>query len=425
MDTILRIQQIQKSYEAMTMARPPTAPSTAEEAQVRDFKFWKTQPVPQLGKRVVESAEKRETGPIEPNKEDGEIRQEPLNLPDGYEWYATDIDQPEELDAVYDLLNENYVEDGEAMFRFEYSKKFLRWALKPPGWLRSWHLCVRAQESKKVVGFISATPAHIQVHDKENKMVEINFLCVHKKLRAKRLAPVLIKEITRRVHLTGIFQAAFTAGVFLPTPVGSCRYWHRSLNPKKLVDVRFSHLPASMTMQRMIKHYKLPTATVTPGLRPMEARDVPAVTEMLNTYLNKFVLHPIFTEDEIAHWLIPKDEVVDAYVVEDPETKELTDLTSFYTLSSTVIGHPRHSTLKAAYSFYHVPNKTPLLQLMNDALTLAQGKKFDVFNALDLQENGKVLKELKFGIGDGTLQYYLYNYACPTIQSKEVGLVML
>ena len=29
---------------------------------------------------------------------------------------------------------------------------------------------------------------------------EINFLCVHKTLRAKRLAPVLIKEVTRRVN---------------------------------------------------------------------------------------------------------------------------------------------------------------------------------------------------------------------------------
>jgi glycylpeptide N-tetradecanoyltransferase len=40
----------------------------------------------------------------------------------------------------------------------------------------------------------------------EIKMVEINFLCVHKKLRSKRLAPVLIKEITRRVNLKGIWQ---------------------------------------------------------------------------------------------------------------------------------------------------------------------------------------------------------------------------
>ena len=56
------------------------------------------------------------------------------------------------------------------------------------------------------------------------KMVEINFLCVHKKLRSKRVAPVLIKEITRRVHQQGLFQAVYTAGVVLPKPVASCRW---------------------------------------------------------------------------------------------------------------------------------------------------------------------------------------------------------
>ena len=54
-------------------------------------------------------------------------------------------------------------------------------------------------------------------------MVEINFLCVHKKLRLKRMAPVLIKEITRRVNLQGIFQAVYTAGVVLPGVVAKCR----------------------------------------------------------------------------------------------------------------------------------------------------------------------------------------------------------
>lgn len=55
------------------------------------------------------------------------------------------------------------------------------------------------------------------------KMVEINFLCVHKKLRSKRVAPVLIREITRRVNLKGIFQAVYTAGVVLPKPIATCR----------------------------------------------------------------------------------------------------------------------------------------------------------------------------------------------------------
>lgn len=58
---------------------------------------------------------------------------------------------------------------------------------------------------------------------RDKKMVEINFLCVHKKLRSKRVAPVLIREITRRVNLQGIFQAVYTAGVVLPKPVGTCR----------------------------------------------------------------------------------------------------------------------------------------------------------------------------------------------------------
>ena len=52
---------------------------------------------------------------------------------------------------------------------------------------------------------------------------EINFLCVHKKLRSKRLAPVLIKEVTRQVPLTGVFQAIYTAGTVLPGVVSTCR----------------------------------------------------------------------------------------------------------------------------------------------------------------------------------------------------------
>jgi glycylpeptide N-tetradecanoyltransferase len=55
-------------------------------------------------------------------------------------------------------------------------------------------------------------------------MAEINFLCVHKKLREKRLAPVLIMEVTRKVNLENIWQAVYTAGRVLPKPVASCRY---------------------------------------------------------------------------------------------------------------------------------------------------------------------------------------------------------
>ncbi|KAK4375374.1 hypothetical protein RND71_006051 [Anisodus tanguticus] len=386
-------------------------------------KFWETQPVGQF--KDLGDASLPE-GPIEPPTPLSEVKQEPYNLPSPYEWTTCDLDSEDMCNEVYVLLTNNYVEDDENMFRFNYSKEFLRWALHPPGYYKSWHIGVRVKTSKKLVAFITGVPARIRARDTVVVMAEINFLCVHKKLRSKRLAPVMIKEVTRRVHLENIWQAAYTAGVVLPTPVSTCQYWHRSLNPKKLIDVGFSRLGARMTMSRTIKLYKLPDQTITPGFRKMEPRDVPAVTRLLRNYLKQFVVAPDFDENDVEHWLLPKEDVVDSYLVESPETREITDFCSFYTLPSSILGNQNYSTLKAAYSYYNVSTKTPWIQLMNDALIVAKRKDFNVFNALDVMHNETFLKELKFGPGDGKLHYYLYNYRINhVLRPSELGLVLL
>lgn len=41
-----------------------------------------------------------------------------------------------------------------------------------------------------------------------------------------------------------------------------CRYWHRSLNPKKLIDVKFSQLNPKLTMAATVKMYKVPEVRV-------------------------------------------------------------------------------------------------------------------------------------------------------------------
>ena len=67
--------------------------------------------------------------------------------------------------------------------------------------------------------------------------------------------------------------------------IGLCavsRYWHRSLNPKKLIEVKFSHLSRNMTMQRHVKLYRLPDATKTEGLRQLKSSDIPAACKLLN-----------------------------------------------------------------------------------------------------------------------------------------------
>lgn len=388
------------------------------DSMMKKFTFWSTQPVPKLSEEVTTNEA------IEPDKDISEIRKEPYTLPEGFKWDTMDLNNPTVLSELYTLLNENYVEDDDAMFRFDYQPAFLKWSLQPPGWRKDWHVGVRVVKSGRLVGFISAIPSQLKCYDCILKIVEINFLCVHKKLRSKRVAPVLIREITRRVNLTGIFQAAYTAGVVLPKPVATCRYWHRSLNPKKLIDVKFSHLARNMTMQRTIKLYKLPDAPKTRGFRKIEARDMKAARALLDEYLKKFNLCPVFSDEEFEHWFTPIDGIIDCFVVED-ENGKITDLVSYYSLPSTVMHHPVHKTVRAAYSFYNVSTKTAWTDLMNDALISAKNINMDVFNALDLMDNKKFLTSLKFGTGDGNLQYYLYNWKCPSMRPEDIALILM
>jgi len=388
---------------------------TIDQPQQKEWKFWDTQPVPKLGDKVSE------IGKIEADKV--EVRKEPYSLPAEFEWNTLDLNNQSELEEVYKLLNENYVEDEDNMFRFDYSAEFLQWTLRPPGWIQDWHCGVRVKKSRKLVGFISAVPALMKVYNHHQRMVEINFLCVHKRLRSKRVAPVLIREITRRVNIRGIFQATYTAGVLLPTPVAKCRYFHRPLNIKKLVSVKFSHIGRNQTLQRLLKLMRLPEETQIKGLRPMENKDVPQCHKLLVAHLETFDLAPIFSPNEVAHYFIPRNGIIETYVVEN-ETGEITDMSSFFTLPSSIMHHPEYNSMKAAYSYYSVTTKHSLKDLIKDMLIVAKQKGHDVFNALDLMNNQTFLKDLKFGMGDGNLHYYLYNFKCPEMSENQVGLVL-
>lgn len=390
-------------------------------------KFWRTQPVKQIDSVELSTVDKVKVGPLAEKKTIQEVRQEPYRLPPGFVWDSIDIDDSTVLQEVYSLLTENYVEDDDNMFRFDYSVGFIRWALRAPGYYNDWVIGVRAAKTKQLLALITGIPATVHVMNEKKKMAEINFLCVHKKLRSKRLAPVLIKEVTRRVNLTGRWQAVYTAGVVVPTPVAKCRYYHRTINPVKLIAVGFSCLAPRMTMQRTVRLYKLPDEPTITGFRPMEQKDVPQVVNLLKDYLKKFSLWIEWDEEEVAHWLLKKEGVVYSYVVANKQNgvEVVTDLCSFYLIPSTVIGHEKYKSVNAAYGFYNVATSVTLTELMKNALIMAAKVGCDVFNCLDIMDNEQFLTDLKFGKGDGFLHYYLFNYNCPTIEPAKVGIVLL
>lgn len=366
------------------------------------------------------------------------MRQEPYPLPKDFEWTTLDIADPAENKEVYDLLSGHYVEDDYAAFRFQYSAEFLKWALTPPGYHKEWHVGVRVKATKRLVAFISGVPMSLKVRANAMPVSEINYLCVHKKLRSKRLAPVLIKEVTRQCHLKGIFQAIYTAGVVIPTPVSVARYFHRLLNVPKLVETNFTFVPRSMTLARLIRLNRLASKPAIPGMREMGEADLEAVCDLFKRYMGRFDMVPELTVEEARHQFLSgrgtgsvgkggkgrrNGQVTWTYVVEDPKTHKITDFFSFYSLPSSIINHPRHGLLEAAYLYYYASEtafepgadsegklQTRITALMGDALIVANEAAFDVFNALTLMDNVSMLQDLRFGAGDGYLNFYLYNW---------------
>ncbi|EUD65757.1 glycylpeptide N-tetradecanoyltransferase [Plasmodium inui San Antonio 1] len=384
-----------------------------------DYKFWYTQPVPKINDEFNESVNE----PFISDNKVEDVRKDEYKLPPGYSWYVCDVNDEKDRSEIYTLLTDNYVEDDDNIFRFNYSAEFLLWALTSPNYLKTWHIGVKYDVSNKLIGFISAIPTDICIHKKTIKMAEVNFLCVHKTLRSKRLAPVLIKEITRRINLENIWQAIYTAGVYLPKPVSDARYYHRSINVKKLIEIGFSFLNSRLTMSRAIKLYRVDDTLNLKNMRLMKKKDIEGVHKLLGSYLEQFNLYAVFTKEEIAHWFLPIDNVIYTYVNE--EAGKVKDLISFYSLPSQILGNDKYSTLNAAYSFYNVTTTTTFKNLMQDAILLAKRNNFDVFNALEVMQNKSVFEDLKFGEGDGSLKYYLYNWKCRSFAPAHVGIVLL
>lgn len=200
-------------------------------------------------------------------------------------------------------------------------------------------------------------------------------------------------------------------------------YWHRSLNPKKLIEVKFSHLGRNMTMQRTLKLYRLPEQPQLPGFRKYTPGDLKAALPLVNevwllmhwkifiqiTLINNdsdfscLVFIQVFTGTSIywgrilslVHskgrhcgvfckwgkiqrlpWLfmstmMNRGELETIFYISQTDG-QVTDFISFYSLPSTIMHHPTYKTLRAAYSFYMAATKVTRTQLVKDALIIAK-----------------------------------------------------
>ena len=104
----------------------------------------------------------------------------------------------------------------------------------------------------------------------------------------------------------------------------------------------------------------------------MKKTDVKVVTALLNEYLKRFEVYLKFSEAEVEHFLVPREGVIDTYVLENPETHEIKDFLSFYHLNSSILKHDTHKTLRVAYCYYNVANTVSMEELLRNSLIIAK-----------------------------------------------------
>lgn len=347
-----------------------------------------------------------------------EISLVPQTLPDGLEWTHIDVSDPQQLTRLCKFLSQNYVEDACAILRLHYTEEFLRHVQSPPH-KNAWSLGVTTKDGC-LIGYIAAVSTMLKICTNRVRSAEVNFLCVHKEYRDRRLAPLLIAEITRRINLAGIFQAVFT-GQTLPSPHSVCRYYHRAINTDKLIDVGFIPLHAHQRKSVIVKLYEVRKIKEALKFTRLTSADARECHRFLTAYLDKFLLAQEFSFEEFLHHFV-NPGVVRCFIAKN--SGRITDMISYYALDSAVLGNPKHKIVHGAYSFYNIATSMSLSTLMACALNFAKDEGFDVFNCLDLMDNRTFLHELRFVEGNAVLNYYLHQKSDALEQSSQNGLVM-
>lgn len=374
-------------------------------------KFWVTQ--------LVNNGEYPEyvTGKIK--KLDGNaINMFESHLPENLVWTSLDVNDDNTLNIIYEFLKENYVAND--MYGLEYSKEFLRWSLTPPGYNKNLHLGLLYKTSSGVflIGFITGIKLNVCINDKVNELVGINYLSVHKELRNKNLAPLLIKEISRRSVLLNLEVALYTVGKKITKPFSKSYYKNIFLNIPKLKECKF--ISDDQTNKSVI-HIKSFYHT-----RKMKLDDIDEVYTLLNKFMSKYKVYQVFSKREILHLFI--NDIVYANVIIDNRSKSIIGMYSIYSIKSRLLFKNKHSHIDFSYLYYYCYDKNYITvnDIIKESRLLAVETGHDVLSLMNVMDYKSINSERLIDYHTDTeLYYYMYNYVCNDINPEELGVLLV
>lgn len=354
-----------------------------------------------------------------------EFNVESIKLTEDFIWdNSVDLTDDMQCNEVVTFLNKHYSNDTNEKFRIKFTTDFIKWIVIGNRNPKDIHcLALRVTKSKLMVGFICSYPITIQLQKNKLTTTEVNFLCVHKKLRCKNVCTLLIKELINICVHNNLKYAYFISNKLLPKPFSNCQIYHRALNVDLLYKTKFINLNNN-GMETILSDVKrtlsLPLQPINKNFVKLQEEDLDSAYVILTKYLSKYSFYPIFSKDEFKNHFY-NNKIVTTYVNKD--ITGVTDVISYYKSQLIVLNSP-HIINQAQLYYYSSVNETPF-RLIKDMMIIAKSEGMDVFSAYNIMENINVLKELHFELGTGIINNYFYNYNCSELNNNVVAKIPL
>lgn len=374
-------------------------------------------------------------------------------LPENLSWMTLDITNDNTLNMVYQFLSDHYITDVNKMYRLDYSKEFIRWSWMSPDYNKELHLGVIYTNPNDnvsiLVGVVIGTPMNIKINNIDTKLVGINFLCIHNELRNKQLAPLIIKEITRRSVLLNMDIALYTVAKKVTKPFSKCRFSNIYLNIKKLEECVF--LPKGYTDGKLQSDLALAlTVYTTPyKVRVMTIDDIDILYELLPSFMSKYKVYQTFTKCEIRHYFL--NNIVQTYIIEEMEHErviptcifdivkksifkkkpKIIGMFSIYSLPSRLLFKNKNSHINFAHLYYYFYDNQyiNMNDIMREACLYCKKSNYDIMSLLNIMDykyiNSKRYIDNNNEDDDYNLYYYMYNYIINDIENDKLGVMLM
>ena len=328
----------------------------------------------------------QQTGPINPLPE---VQQKPYLLPEGLQWVKPDIEMIADAFKNMDIP----------------ITEFLNWIAFHPltpttgasTHENDWLFAVRSKE--QLAGAMLNYPFHISLGKRLYKFV--CFLYLRWPFLNDNYESIMFKESIRRVNLSGYNQGIV--------------YFESDSIFKPFV---------TLTKYQFIFSYKsfaqLPSTPKTPGWRVMTSKDIPSALALTNKYSSQFEIGQVFqSEEEFSYYFMCQSPVIEnymqAYVVEDPVTGDITDVAGFK-LERGMDGHNLF-----AYITILVAMKSPPRQLLIDLLVCAKQLKVDILYTFRFGLEKEVFEDL-LTIQSTICYWHFINYQYDEVDESKFCL---